>query len=82
MAKYDFDRSIDRHGTQCKKIEILKQDYGRDDLLPLWIADMDFAVCPEITETLVHLAKKHGVIVLSDEIFGDLLTSSLFSAIK
>ena len=34
---------------------------------------MDFAVCPEITETLVHLAKKHGVIVFSDEIFGDLM---------
>ena len=30
MAKYDFDQCIDRHGTQCKKIEVLKQDYGRD----------------------------------------------------
>ena len=42
-------------------------------MLPLWIADMDFAVCPVITEALAHLAKKHGVIVLSDEIFGDLM---------
>lgn len=58
---------------QCKKSEILKQDYGRDDLLPLWIADMDFAVCPEITEALAHLAKKHSVIAFSDEIFGDLM---------
>ena len=61
MAIYDFDRCIDRHGTQCKKIEVLKQDYGRDDLLPLWIADMDFAVCPEITEALVRRLADHPV---------------------
>lgn len=34
---------------------------------------MDFAVCPVITEALEHLAKKHGVIVFSDEIFGGLM---------
>ncbi len=61
MTKYNFDEIIDRHGTQCKKIEVLKQDYGRDDLLPLWIADMDFAVCPEITDALVHRLQSHPV---------------------
>lgn len=61
MTKYNFDEVIDRHGTQCKKIEVLKQDYGRDDLLPLWIADMDFAVCPEITDALVHRLQSHPV---------------------
>lgn len=61
MAKYNFDLCIDRHGTQCKKIEVLKQDYGRDDLLPLWIADMDFAVCPEITQTLVRRLADHPI---------------------
>lgn len=61
MPKYDFDQFIDRHGTQCKKIEVLKQDFGRDDLLPLWIADMDFAVCPEITEALVRRLADHPI---------------------
>ncbi|MBP3738472.1 MAG: PatB family C-S lyase [Muribaculaceae bacterium] len=61
MSQYNFDQIIDRHGTQCKKIEVLKQDYGRDDLLPLWIADMDFAVCPEITEALVHRLADHPI---------------------
>ncbi len=61
MPKYNFDQCIDRHGTQCKKIEVLKQDYGRDDLLPLWIADMDFAVCPAITEALVRRLADHPV---------------------
>ena len=61
MAKYNFDQIIDRHGTQCKKIEVLKQDYGRDDLIPLWIADMDFAVCPEITQAIVHRMADHPI---------------------
>jgi cystathionine beta-lyase len=61
MPHYNFDECIDRHGTQCKKIEVLKQDYGRDDLLPLWIADMDFAVCPEITQALVQRLAQHPV---------------------
>ena len=61
MPHYDFDRCIDRHGTQCKKIEVLKQDYGRDDLVPLWIADMDFAVCPEVTQALVRRLADHPV---------------------
>ena len=61
MKKYNFDEVIDRHGTECKKIEVLKQDFGRDDLLPLWIADMDFAVCPDITDALVHRLQDHPV---------------------
>ena len=44
MAKYDFDKVIDRHGTSCMKYD----GYGHfeseyEDILPLWIADMDFA---------------------------------------
>lgn len=61
MTKYNFDECIDRHGTQCKKIELLQQEYGRDDLLPMWIADMDFAVCPEITEALVKRLTQNRV---------------------
>jgi cystathionine beta-lyase len=49
---YDFDRVIDRHNTGCTKFVELKQLFGSTDLTPLWIADMDFAVCPEITDAL------------------------------
>lgn len=52
MKKYDFDEVIDRHGSGCTKIEDLPALFGKDDLTPLWIADMDFRVCPEITEAL------------------------------
>ena len=52
MACYNFDDVIDRHGTSAIKIDRLDRVFGRHDLTPLWIADLDFAVCPEITEAL------------------------------
>lgn len=52
MAKYDFDTPVDRCGTHCMKYDCLNEMFGSDDLMPMWIADMDFRVCPEITEAL------------------------------
>lgn len=49
---YDFDCVIDRHGTCATKYDGLDQMFGRHDLTPLWIADLDFAVCPDITAAL------------------------------
>ena len=40
--KYNFDTVIDRSGTHAVKLEKLKALFGREDLLPLWVADMDF----------------------------------------
>ena len=48
----DFDKIIDRKNTDCVKYDGLRQNFGRDDLLPLWIADMDFEVCPAIYEAI------------------------------
>ena len=52
MTQYNFDNIIDRHGTSAVKIDRLDAVFGRHDLTPLWIADLDFAVCPEITAAL------------------------------
>ena len=52
MTQYNFDALIDRHGTAAVKIDRLDAVFGRHDLTPLWIADLDFAVCPEITAAL------------------------------
>lgn len=65
MKKYDFDRVIDRHGTSAAKIDRLDAMFGRHDLTPLWIADLDFAVCPEITAAL-HGRLNHPVLGYSD----------------
>lgn len=53
--KYDFDKIVDRHGSNCIKWDKLQALYGKDipeDTLALWIADMDFAVAPAIIEAL------------------------------
>lgn len=50
MATYDFDTVIERRGTGDVMHESLKTMWHRDDLQPMWVADMDFAVCPDIIE--------------------------------
>ncbi len=52
MNKYDFDTIIDRRGTSAVKYEGLDAFFGRHDVSPMWIADLDFAVCPDIVAAL------------------------------
>ena len=40
--QYNFNEIIERRGTDCFKWDALKAMYGREDLTPLWVADMDF----------------------------------------
>ena len=48
MGKYNFDEIIDRRGTSCNKWE-----YNiPEDVIPMWVADMDFAAAPEIREAM------------------------------
>ena len=49
---YDFDKPVDRTGSGDLKHCVLKERYGREDLLPLWVADMDFETPPFITDAL------------------------------
>ena len=48
----DFDQVVNRKGTGCVKWDTLEKQYGRDDIIPMWVADMDFAVAEEISDTL------------------------------
>lgn len=50
--KYDFDKVIDRSGSGDLKHCVLQERYGRADLLPLWVADMDFETPAFITDAL------------------------------
>ena len=50
--KYDFDKIIDRSGSGDLKHEALQPRWGRTDLLPLWVADMDFETPDVITDAL------------------------------
>jgi bifunctional pyridoxal-dependent enzyme with beta-cystathionase and maltose regulon repressor activities len=50
--KYDFDRICDRSNTNCVKWDTVKAIFGRDDVIPMWVADMDFPVAQPIVEAL------------------------------
>lgn len=56
--KFNFDEVIDRRGTKCVKWDIYQKYFQRDNLLPLWIADMDFRspdfVIKALRERLEH----------------------------
>lgn len=52
MNTYNFDKRIDRSGSNALATDALKERYGRPDLLPLWVADMDFETPQFITDAL------------------------------
>lgn len=52
MSTYNFDKRIDRSGSNALATDALKERYGRPDLLPLWVADMDFETPQFITDAL------------------------------
>lgn len=72
---YNFDKIIDRSGTGALKYEVLKERYGRADLLPLWVADMDFETPPFITEALRHRLDHSlfGYTVVPDELWTSII---------
>jgi len=55
--KYDFDKLIDRQGSDSVKYDFLGQLFGSPDLLPLWVADMDFEVPDFIREAIIERAE-------------------------
>lgn len=50
--KYNFDEIIDRRGTESVKWDAVGERWGRNDLLPMWVADMDFRTPPFVMEAL------------------------------
>ena len=67
MSRYDFDELVERRGTGC-----VKWDEGPShDVIPLWVADMDFKAAPAIQEA-VRKRAEHGVFgytVVGDDYF-------------
>ena len=47
-----FDAGIDRVGTECEKWDGMIEETGDADMLPMWVADMDFPSAPAIAKAL------------------------------
>ncbi|MEN4018302.1 MAG: PatB family C-S lyase [Methanobacterium sp.] len=55
--KYDFDQVCDRKKTDCYKWDLVQSIFGREDVIPMWVADMDFPVAQPIVEALKKRAE-------------------------
>ncbi len=63
--KFDFDKVIQRKGTNSLKYDFA-EEYGKPaDALPLWVADMDFQTAPPILKRLEQLVQ-HGIFGYTD----------------
>lgn len=54
---YNFDQVIKRNGSGSTKWDRYQKTAGLADIIPLWVADMDFACLKEVTEALKERAK-------------------------
>jgi len=61
-----LDAPVDRHGTNCEKWDLLSKHYGRDDLIAMWVADMDFRTVPQVREALIKRAE-HAIYGYTDD---------------
>lgn len=55
--KYDFNQICDRKNTNCFKWDFIQSIFGNDDVIPMWVADMDFPVATPIVEALKRRAE-------------------------
>lgn len=61
----NFDEYIERRGTNCLKYDFAVERNRPEDVLPLWVADMDFRIAEPILTDL-HAAVDHGIFGYSE----------------
>lgn len=62
---YDFDRIVDRKNTNSLKYDFAVERGKPADILPLWVADMDFPAPPEVLQSIQE-AVAHGIFGYSE----------------
>lgn len=60
MSSYNFNETIERLGTASVKWEATEHIFGTRDVLPMWVADMDFRPPTEVTEAFARRIE-HGI---------------------
>ena len=65
MMKSNFDSIINRTNTNSLKYDFTSERERPDDILPLWVADMDFQTAPAVREAIEKRAA-HGVFGYTD----------------
>lgn len=62
---YNFDKSIDRLNTSSLKYDFSKERNMPNDILPMWVADMDFSTPQEVIEAIIKRTS-HGIFGYSE----------------
>ncbi|MDV6341539.1 pyridoxal phosphate-dependent aminotransferase [Nitrosomonas sp. Is35] len=72
---FDFDREINREGTHSVKYDGRQTMFGKADVIPAWVADMDFAAPPAVTRALTERAQHpiYGYTVFPDNLYDALI---------
>jgi cysteine-S-conjugate beta-lyase len=72
---FDFDRIISRAGTASEKWDGRETYFGRADVTPMWVADMDFAAPSEVTAALVARAQHpvYGYTMADEAVYSSLI---------
>lgn len=62
IREFDFDEVVDRRGTHSAKYDGMAGRFGLtgDDLIPMWVADMDFRAPPAVNQA-IHALAEHGI---------------------
>jgi cystathionine beta-lyase len=55
--KYNFDKIINRENTNCIKYDLRKKLFKKDDVIPMWVADMDFETPSFIKDAILQRAE-------------------------
>lgn len=76
MKQYNFDEIVDRKGTRSVKVDMMKELFGREDLIPLWVADMDFRTPDFIVNALKKRCEHEvfGYTLASDDYYNSIIT--------
>jgi cysteine-S-conjugate beta-lyase len=56
--RWNFDDTVNREGTYCIKYDLRKETFGKGNIIPMWVADMDFKtpdfIIHSLSERLKH----------------------------
>jgi cysteine-S-conjugate beta-lyase len=72
---HNFDLAINRSGTSTVKYDLRKAIFGNEDVIPMWVADMDFAVPPFVQEAVMKRAGHpiYGYTIIPDSFYTALI---------
>ncbi len=73
--KFNFDKIVDRDGTNAVKYDLRELFFGTNDVIPMWVADMEFEAPPCVSKAIIKRAqhKIYGYTLKSESYFQSII---------